>query len=247
VRRSDAAMTVPRHVAIIMDGNGRWASRRGLPRSAGHKAGLKPVRMCVEECRRRGIPYLTLFAFSSENWRRPVTEVGFLMNLFVETIEREIDDLARQSVEVRFIGDRSALGAPIVERIQAAESRVVPDAKLRLTIALAYGGRWDITQAARALAVDVAAGRLDPAAIDEAAVARHISIGDCPEPDLFIRTGGDRRISNFLLWSLAYSELWFSDRLWPEFDAADFAQAVSDFGGRERRFGGVPTAGDTPC
>jgi len=134
-------MTVPRHVAIIMDGNGRWASRRGLPRSAGHKAGLKPVRMCVEECRRRGIPYLTLFAFSSENWRRPVTEVGFLMNLFVETIEREIDDLARQSVEVRFIGDRSALGAPIVERIQAAESRVVPDAKLRLTIALAYGGR----------------------------------------------------------------------------------------------------------
>jgi undecaprenyl diphosphate synthase len=148
---------------------------------------------------------------------------------------------------VRFIGDRSALGAPILERIQAAESRVVPDAKLRLTIALAYGGRWDITQAARALALEVAAGRLAPEAIDEAAVARYISIGDCPEPDLFIRTGGDRRISNFLLWSLAYSELWFTDRLWPEFDSADFAEAVSEFGGRERRFGGVPNAGNTPC
>jgi undecaprenyl diphosphate synthase len=247
VRGSDPAMTVPRHVAIIMDGNGRWASSRGLPRSAGHKAGLKPVRLCVEECRRRGIPFLTLFAFSSENWRRPVTEVGFLMNLFVETIEREIDDLARQSVEVRFIGDRSALGAPILERIAAAEARAVPEPKLRLTIALAYGGRWDIAEAARQLAVEVAAGRLLPADIDEAAVARHISLADCPDPDLFIRTGGDRRVSNFLLWSLAYSELWFSDRLWPEFDATDFAAALADFAGRERRFGAVPSAGDGSC
>jgi undecaprenyl diphosphate synthase len=235
-------MTVPRHVAIIMDGNGRWASRRGLPRSAGHKAGLKPVRLCVEECLRRGIPYLTLFAFSSENWRRPVTEVGFLMNLFVETLEREIEALARQAVEVRFIGERSALGAPILERITAAESRVVPAPKLRLTIALAYGGRWDITQAARSLAREVAAGRLDPEAIDEAAVAAHISIGSLPEPDLFIRTGGDRRISNFLLWSLAYCELRFTDGLWPDFAAEDFAAALADFSGRERRYGAVPAA-----
>lgn len=233
-------MTVPRHVAVIMDGNGRWASRRGLPRSAGHKAGLKPVRLCVEECRRRGIPFLTLFAFSSENWRRPALEVGFLMNLFVETLERELDDLARQGVEVRFIGERTALGAAMQQRIQDAEARVVEGAKLRLTIALAYGGRWDITEAARALARGAVAGRLDPESIDESAVARHISIGDLPDPDLFIRTGGDRRISNFLLWSLAYSELWFCDRLWPEFGPEDFAAAMDDFAGRERRFGALP-------
>ena len=236
-------MTVPRHVAIIMDGNGRWASRRGLPRSAGHRAGLKPVRMCIEHCRQLGIPYLTLFAFSSENWNRPVTEVGFLMNLFIETLEKELDDLARQLVEVRFIGDRSALGAPIVERIEAAEARVVEGAQLRLTIALAYGGRWDLVQAARALAQDVATGALSFEQIDEAAIGRRVSLGGLPDPDLFIRTGGEKRISNFLLWNLAYSELWFCDRLWPEFDADDFAMAVREFGGRERRFGGVPGAG----
>jgi undecaprenyl diphosphate synthase len=236
-------MTVPRHVAIIMDGNGRWASRRGLPRSAGHRAGLKPVRMCIEQCRQLGIPYLTLFAFSSENWSRPVTEVGFLMNLFIETLEKEFDELAKQLVEVRFIGDRSALGAPIVERIEAAESRVVEGAQLRLTIALAYGGRWDLVQAARALAQDVATGVLPIEQMDEAAISRHVSLGGLPDPDLFIRTGGEKRISNFLLWNLAYSELWFCDRLWPEFDADDFGMAVREFGGRERRFGGVPGAG----
>ncbi len=234
-------MTVPRHVAIIMDGNGRWASRRGLPRSAGHKAGLKPVRTCIELCRRLGIPYLTLFAFSSENWSRPVTEVGFLMNLFIETIERELDDLAQQSVEVRFIGDRAALGAPIVERIVAAEARAVPDAQLRLTIAIAYGGRWDIVQAVRGLATDVAEGHLAADEISEAELAKRLGLGSLPDPDLFIRTGGEKRISNFLLWNLAYSELWFSDRLWPEFSADDFAEAVADFSGRERRFGGVPS------
>jgi len=236
-------MTVPRHVAIIMDGNGRWASRRGLPRSAGHRAGLKPVRMCIEQCRQLGIPYLTLFAFSSENWNRPVTEVGFLMNLFIETLEKELDDLARQLVEVRFIGDRAALGAPILERIEAAEARVVEGAKLRLTIALAYGGRWDIAQAARVLARRVVAGEMTIEQIDEAAIGQNVSLAGIPDPDLFIRTGGEKRISNFLLWNMAYSELWFCDRLWPEFDGDDFATAVRDFAGRERRYGGVPDAG----
>ncbi|MEI6458548.1 MAG: polyprenyl diphosphate synthase [Pseudomonadota bacterium] len=240
-------MTVPRHVAIIMDGNGRWASRRGLPRSAGHKAGLKPVRLCVEECRRRGISYLTLFAFSSENWSRPVTEVGFLMSLFIETLEREIDDLARQSVEVRFIGDRSALGTPILQRIEAAEARCVPAAQLRLTIALAYGGRWDIARAARTLALDVMAGRLSIDEINESTLGQRISLGDIPDPDLFIRTGGEQRISNFLLWSLAYSELWFTERLWPEFDAGDFGAAMDAYAGRERRFGGVPAPREPAC
>ena len=232
-------MTVPRHVAVIMDGNGRWASRRGLPRSAGHRAGLKPVRTCIEQCRRLAIPYLTLFAFSSENWNRPVTEVGFLMNLFIETLEKELDDLARQSVEVRFIGDRSALGAPIVERINVAEARVIAEPKLRLTIALAYGGRWDVAQAARRLAADVAAGRLSPEQVDETAISSHLALAGLPDPDLFIRTGGEKRISNFLLWNLAYSELWFTDQLWPEFGADEFSEAVADFGRRERRFGGL--------
>jgi len=237
-------MTVPRHVAIIMDGNGRWASRRGLPRSAGHRAGLKPVRMCIQHCRDAGIPYLTLFAFSSENWSHPVTEVGFLMNLFIEALEKEIDDMTRQLIEVRFIGNRSALGAPIIERIEAAEARSVPGAKLRLTIALAYGGRWDIANAARLLAEDVAAGRLTLQQIDEAAISRHVALAGLPDPDLFIRTGGEKRISNFLLWNLAYSELWFCDHLWPEFSEESFQAAIANFRGRERRFGGVLDAED---
>jgi undecaprenyl diphosphate synthase len=165
------------------------------------------------------------------------------MNLFIETLEKELDDLARQLVEVRFIGDRSALGAPIVQRIEAAEARVVEGAQLRLTIALAYGGRWDLVQAARAVAREVAAGELSIEQIDEATMSRHVSLAGLPDPDLFVRTGGEKRISNFLLWNLAYSELWFCDRLWPEFNVEDFAAAVCEFGGRERRFGGVPGVG----
>jgi undecaprenyl diphosphate synthase len=228
---------VPRHVAIIMDGNGRWAERRGLPRSAGHRAGVKPVRTCIEHSARCGVEVLTLFAFSSENWQRPVGEVGILMQLLLEVLDREIDELAAQGVQVRFIGARELLGAPLVERMRAAEERTRGNLGLKLVVALGYGGRWDIVAAARRLAQEAAAGRLDPAAIDEARFAATLSLGDLPEPDLFIRTGGDQRLSNFLLWSLAYTELWFTDTLWPEFDAAEFGRALAEFGARERRFG----------
>ncbi|MBS0394990.1 MAG: di-trans,poly-cis-decaprenylcistransferase [Proteobacteria bacterium] len=220
-----------------MDGNGRWAARRGLPRSAGHRAGLTPVRTCIEECSRLGVEVLTLFAFSSENWKRPVTEVGLLMQLFLEALEREIDELAERGVRMRFIGARELLGAPLAERMDAAEARTRGNPGLTLAVAVAYGGRWDIVAATRRLAEAVQAGTLAPADIDEGRFAAELALGDLPEPDLFIRTGGDHRISNFLLWSLAYTELYFSDALWPEFDAAEFARALEAFGARERRFG----------
>jgi undecaprenyl diphosphate synthase len=224
-------------VAIIMDGNGRWAERRALPRAAGHRAGLKPVRSSIEVSARLGVEALTLFAFSSENWKRPVTEVGMLMQLFLEALDRELDELAAKGVAVRFIGAREPLGAPLVERIRAAEDRTAANTGLKLVIALAYGGRWDIVNAARRLAAEAAAGRLEPQAIDEARLARELALGELPEPDLFIRTGGDQRISNFLLWHLAYTELWFSETLWPDFDAAEFERALAWYGARERRFG----------
>ncbi len=230
-------MHVPRHVAIIMDGNGRWAERRGLPRTAGHRAGLKPVRTCIAECTRLGVQALTLFAFSSENFRRPVTEVGVLMQLFLEALDKEIDELAAKGVVMRFIGARELLGRPLVERMEAAEARTGANPGLKLSIAVAYGGRWDIVDAARRLAREVAAGRLDPEAIDEARFGRALAMGDLPEPDLFIRTGGDQRISNFLLWNFAYTELWFTEKLWPEFDAAELERAFAAFAERERRFG----------
>jgi undecaprenyl diphosphate synthase len=224
-------------VAIIMDGNGRWAERRGLPRTAGHRAGVKPVRTAIEHSARHGVEALTLFAFSSENWQRPVTEVGLLMQLFLEALDREIDELAAQGVLVRFIGARELLGPALVERMAAAEARTGANQGLKLVIAVAYGGRWDIVSAARRLARAARDGALDPDAIDEASLARELALGDLPEPDLFIRTGGDQRISNFLLWNLAYTELWFTETLWPEFDAAEFDRALAEFGERERRFG----------
>jgi len=228
---------IPRHVAIIMDGNGRWAERRGLPRSAGHRAGLKPVRMCIEQSAKLGIEVLTLFAFSSENWKRPVTEVGFLMQLFLEALEREIDELAAKGVRIRFAGAVETLGAPLLARIRSAEARTGANTGLTLVVAIAYGGRWDIVEAAKRLARRSRDGLLDPETIDEASFGREMMLGDLPEPDLFIRTGGDQRISNFLLWNLAYTELWFTDSLWPEFDAAAFDAALATFASRERRFG----------
>ncbi len=230
-------MRVPRHVAIIMDGNGRWAERRGLPRAAGHRAGVKPVRTCIEECARQGVEALTLFAFSSENFRRPLTEVGLLMQLFLEALDREIDELAGKGVQVRFIGARELLAAALTERMAAAEARTRDNAGLKLAIAVAYGGRWDILGAAQRLARAVAAGELDWASVDEARFGAELALGDRPDPDLFIRTGGDQRISNYLLWNLAYTELWFSDTLWPEFDAAELERAFAAFAERERRFG----------
>jgi undecaprenyl diphosphate synthase len=227
----------PQHVAIIMDGNGRWARSRGLPRPAGHRASIKVVRRIVEECVNRNVRYLTLFAFSSENWRRPPDEVGMLMNLFLDSLVREIEDLHRNQVRVRFIGDRELLGTELGSRMRGAETLTEANRGLGLTVAVAYGGRWDIAQACRSLAADAAAGRIGAAQITEADVAARLALGGIPDPDLLIRTGGEQRISNFLLWNLAYTELYFSEVFWPEFTAAHLDAAFDQFAQRERRFG----------
>ena len=234
-----AHASLPRHIAIIMDGNGRWAAARGLARPAGHKAGLTPVRMCIEQCSQRGVEALTLFAFSSENWRRPAQEVGSLMGLFVEALDREIDELHEKSVRVRFIGERRNLGVRLQARISTAEARTAANPGLKLQVAMSYGGRWDIVQAAQKAARDCASGRMRPEDITEENFAAQLSLAGLPQTDLLIRTGGEQRISNFLLWDLAYAELHFSPRLWPEFALADLEEALAYFAGRERRFGQV--------
>ena len=228
---------IPRHLAVIMDGNGRWAERRKRPRIIGHRAGARAVNVCIDFCIERGVEALTLFAFSSENWGRPQDEVGALMKLFLNALDREVEELDRRGVRVRFIGERERFSDGIRERMEAAEAQTAGNSRLNLVIAASYGGRQDIAQAARALAADVAAGRLRAEDIDEAAVASKMSLADLPPPDLFIRTGGDHRISNFLLWQLAYTELWFTELLWPELDATTLQLALDDFAGRERRFG----------
>ena len=227
----------PQHVAIIMDGNGRWARSRGMPRVAGHRASVKVVRKIVEECGRRKVGFLTLFAFSSENWRRPAEEVGTLMRLFLDALVREIAELHKNQVRLRFIGDRDALNVELTRRMADAEALTVNNAGLGLFVAVAYGGRWDIAQACRSLAAAAAAGEIRAGDIDENAVQARLALAGVPDPDLLIRTGGDRRISNFLLWNLAYTELYFSDVLWPEFSAAHLDEAFSSFAQRERRFG----------
>jgi undecaprenyl diphosphate synthase len=246
------ARDVPAHVAIIMDGNGRWARQRALPRQAGHRAGVRTARDIVEACARRGIGTLTLFAFSSENWRRPQPEVGALMRLFIEALDREVEELNTNSVRVRFIGDRASLAPALQRRMAAAEERTRDNERLVLVVALAYGGRWDIVSATRALARDAAAGRLDPQSIDDAAIAAHLALAGLPDPDLLIRTGGEHRLSNFLLWNLAYAECWFTDRLWPDFDESDLEAALERYRRIERRFGLTPeqidpTGSDPAC
>jgi len=231
---------LPGHVAITMDGNGRWAAARGVTRAAGHKAGLKPVRLCVEECTRRGIGALTLFAFSSENWGRPTEEVGSLMSLFLEALDSEVEELHGKGVRLRFIGERRNLPVRLQARIAAAEERTAGNGALNLQIAVSYGGRWDIVQAAQALARECSSGALRPEEISEARFARALSLAGLPDPDLHIRTGGEHRISNFLLWQLAYAELYFTPRLWPDFAAADLEEALAFFASRERRFGQRP-------
>lgn len=231
---------LPVHVAVIMDGNGRWARSRGLPRQAGHRAGVKSARRIVEVCGRRGVRVLSLFAFSSENWRRPQQEVGMLMKLMVEALDREVDELARQGVQLRFIGDRRLLTPVVRERMAHAEDRTRGKEGLNLVVALSYGGRWDITEAARQIARDVAAGTLGEEEVDEQAVATRLCLGGLPDPDLLIRTGGESRISNFLLWNLAYSELYFTDCLWPAFDEQQLDQALDFYATRQRRFGLTP-------
>jgi undecaprenyl diphosphate synthase len=227
----------PQHVAIIMDGNGRWARSRGMPRVAGHRASVKVVRKVIEECARLNVRYLTLFAFSSENWRRPPDEVGMLMGLFLDALVREVAALHENQVRMRFIGDRSALGAELTRRMQDAEALTAENTGLGLMVAVAYGGRWDIAQACAKLAEECAAGRLTAAEVTEAQIAARLELAGIPDPDLLIRTGGEQRISNFLLWNLAYTELYFSEALWPEFSAQHLQEAFDFFAKRERRFG----------
>ncbi|MBK6348668.1 MAG: di-trans,poly-cis-decaprenylcistransferase [Proteobacteria bacterium] len=231
------ASGLPRHVAVIMDGNGRWAQRRALPRHLGHRAGAKAVRATVEGCARRGVEALTIFAFSSENWQRPQDEVTRLMELFVESIDKEVDELHRNGIRIRFIGELTRLRAGLAAKMAVAEARTAANRRMTLFIAVSYGGRWDIVEAARRLAARAVTGEIAPAAIDEALFADQLQLAGAPEPDLFIRTGGEQRISNFLLWNLAYSELYFCDTLWPDFDDAALEAALRFYASRQRRFG----------
>ncbi len=225
---------VPRHVAIIMDGNGRWARKRLMPRVAGHSRGVEAVRNAVRACIERRVEFLTLFAFSSENWRRPPDEVSFLMQLFLKALHKEVDRLHENRIRLRVVGDLSRFSDELVSIIHAAEERTAGNSRLQLTICANYGGRWDILRAmARLMAA--APGRRE--AFSEEELAAELSLSFAPEPDLFIRTGGEKRISNFLLWQLAYTELYFTDILWPDFDAAVLDEAIDSYRGRERRFG----------
>ncbi|MFA7668006.1 MAG: polyprenyl diphosphate synthase [Burkholderiaceae bacterium] len=229
--------SVPHHLAIIMDGNGRWATQRFLPRTAGHARGVQAVRRVVELCGRRGVRYLTLFAFSSENWRRPQEEVSLLMRLFVQTLEKEVHKLGEQGVRLRVVGDIDAFEPRLQALIRAAEARTAHNDTLHLTIAANYGGRWDVLQATRRMLAEHPELREDPQAIDESMLTPYLSMAFAPEPDLFIRTGGEQRISNFLVWQLAYTELYFTDRYWPDFSARDIDDAFEWYRTRERRFG----------
>nr|VFJ56191.1 MAG: Undecaprenyl pyrophosphate synthetase [Candidatus Kentron sp. DK] len=228
---------VPRHVAIIMDGNGRWAARRHLPRIAGHRAGVDAVRRIVGICGEKGIEALTLFAFSSENWRRPREEVGFLMNLFLSALRQEVKKLHENNVHLRIIGDRNPFGDVLRRTIEESERITRDNTGLNLVIAANYGGRWDLTQAVRMLAHRVAEGTLRPEDIGIDAIGTCLCLHDLPEPDLFIRTSGEKRISNFLLWQMAYTELYFTDTLWPDFDGDAFEMALLSYASRQRRFG----------
>ncbi|WP_296654334.1 polyprenyl diphosphate synthase [Paraburkholderia sp.] len=235
VRVPDVA-AVPRHIAIIMDGNGRWATQRRLPRVAGHTRGVDAVRSAVEACVERGVEYLTLFAFSSENWRRPTEEVSFLMRLFITALEREVGRLHANGIRLRVIGDLSMFNERIQDLIRRAETKTARNTRLTLTIAANYGGRWDIMQATRKL-VEEAAKSGVAVPVSEDTLGQHLAMAYAPEPDLFIRTGGEQRVSNFLLWQLAYTELYFTDTYWPDFDAAALGRAIESYVERERRFG----------
>lgn len=231
---------VPRHVAVIMDGNGRWARQRLLPRVAGHRKGAGAVRATVQACGELGIEYLTLFAFSSENWRRPADEVSALMELFATAIEQEVSRLHEHGVRFMVVGDRARFEPRLQRLIEDAEAVTAANRRMTLTIAANYGGRWDITQAVNRALADRAAHGTEGGnrlALTEAEIASQLALAHAPEPDLFIRTGGETRISNFLLWQLAYTELWFTETLWPDFGAADVQAAVEVFRSRERRFG----------
>ncbi|MFA6313867.1 MAG: polyprenyl diphosphate synthase [Sterolibacterium sp.] len=225
---------IPRHIAIIMDGNGRWAKKRFLPRVAGHKSGVETVRTVIKACNERGIEYLTLFAFSSENWRRPPEEVSFLMSLFSRALEDEVSKLHANWIQLRVVGDLSRFDPKLVHLIRRAEALTANNRRLTLTIAANYGGRWDILQSIERLLAAQPEKRRD---FQESDFAPHLAMAYAPEPDLFIRTGGEQRISNFLLWQLAYTEFYFTDLLWPDFDGAALDAAIASYANRERRFG----------
>lgn len=233
----DKLTNVPRHIAIVMDGNGRWANKRLLPRTFGHQRGVESVRKTVRACNDMGIEYLTLFAFSSENWKRPKEEVSALMRLFMKALESEAASLAKNNIQMKFIGDLTAFPDALIAKIRQVEALTDHGATLKIRIAANYGGKWDIVQAATKLATAVEQGQLSADAISETHLAAYLDTADIPDPDLFIRTGGEQRISNFLLWQIAYAELYFTDLLWPDFDEKALADAVSSFAQRTRRFG----------
>jgi len=228
---------VPRHIAVIMDGNGRWATQRRLPRVAGHSRGVERVRDIIEACVQRGVGYVTLFAFSSENWRRPADEVSVLMRLFIVALEREVSRMHANGIRLRVVGDLSRFEPRLQDLIASAEARTANNQRLTLTVAANYGGRWDILQAFRKLISAQPELAAEPDRIEESLLQPYLAMNHAPEPDLFIRTGGEQRVSNFLLWQLAYTELYFTDTWWPDFDAAALDEAIASYRRRERRFG----------
>jgi undecaprenyl diphosphate synthase len=233
---------IPRHVAIVMDGNGRWAKKRFMPRVFGHKAGMDALIRVVDHCQRRGVEYLTVYAFSSENWKRPEDEVSGLMNLVLVGVAKYLGKLARQGVRVRIVGDRSAVSEKVRAAWNQSEADTAANTGLVLTVCFNYGGRWDIVQAAR----QAMAQGLTPEQLTEEALSARMSLAYAPDPDLFIRTGGELRVSNYLLWQIAYAEFHFTDCLWPDFDESEVDRALAAYAGRDRRFGGVKTAGSAP-
>lgn len=235
----------PRHIAVIMDGNGRWAAKRALPRTAGHGMGVKAVKQIIENCTRRSIEVLTLFAFSSENWKRPRDEVSMLMNRFLEALDNEVDELHRNGIRLLFIGNLEQLAAALRERMHRAMDLTAGNARMTVVVAVAYGGRADIASAAGELARRCVAGTMRPEQIDEAAVHAAMALAGLPDPDLLIRTGGEQRISNFLLWNLAYTELYFCETLWPDFGDSELGEAIECFKRRQRRFGLTPGQAET--
>lgn len=237
-----AKRAVPRHVAIVMDGNGRWARARGLPRTEGHRAGAKAARAAIEACGELGVEVLTLYSFSSENWKRPADEVGALMSLCVEYCAKEMESLRAENIRVRVIGRREGLPGDVQEALRALEAHTAGCERATLCLALNYGSRAELADAVRSIAVDVEAGKLKPDEITEETISGRLYAPDLPDPDLFVRTGGGYRLSNFLLWQLSYAELYVTDTLWPDFDAGSLRGAVEAYAGRERRFGGLGPA-----
>lgn len=233
----DAEINIPRHIAIVMDGNGRWAKARKRPRFMGHKRGEKVVRQIVRTCGELNVECLSLFAFSSENWKRPEEEVKSLMGLFMMALDREAKSLARNNVRLQIIGDLTQFSEKLQKKIKKVEALTAKSTGLRLIIAANYGGRWDVVESARQLAIEVKTGTIEAESISEETLTNNLATRDFPDPDLFIRTGGEKRISNFLIWQMAYTELYFTDVLWPDFDADELKKAIKDFSSRQRRFG----------